>query len=148
MKVRELLLELAEVLNRHASYGSWIDSNTGKIYPVEKMGGHAKFIISKLKEYGFPAHLANSEENLYVVGFKKGLVRITHLRPHSLTAEGMGEDIKSIVRILAASMAQQDLSSIHIDKVMNIVNALDNTDSRSFSLPEQRREAIQFINAG
>jgi len=126
MKVRELLLELAEILDRHSSYGAWIEANSGKIHPVESHG-HGKY----LKQH-FPHKSA----------FDYNLVRIVHANRGELNVQGKAQDIQKIARIIISTIVQPDMDSLHIRK-------MDNPDGRRFfALPEDRRAAIQFINAG
>lgn len=133
MKVREILLELSEVLNRHGTgqYGAWIDSNSGKIHYVEEFG-HADFM-----EKNFPE---SKRTDAYTHAYQIGLVRVEFNRPQELNVEGKGEHIQNIARILISTIVQPDMDECNIEKV--------GKGMKGFGLPEDRREAIQFINAG
>ena len=133
MKVREILLELAEILDRFANYGSWIDSNTGKIYPVEEFK-HADFI-----EQNFPESKKTSS---YKYAFANGLVRIVHKYKYELGVEGTPEDIRKIARMIIATIVQPDMEEVNITHI----NSLGDRQSKGFGLPEDRRAAIQYIN--
>jgi hypothetical protein len=146
MKLNEiLLLELAEVLDRNASYGSWIDANSRKIFPVKKEG-HTDFIRQKLGAKGVKLN----EPQIYQIGFKIHLVRIVHDSPNELSIEGTGKDIQKIARMLIPSivtMGQQGSSTVFIDKVRN-VNDIGATNNKAFSLPGDRSAAVQYVQAG
>jgi hypothetical protein len=140
MKVREILLELSEVLDRHSYYGAWIDANTGKVYPIKEAYGHLKF-INHHKTYGdlkIPPSKPNA--GYLTVAFYNNLIRVAHDRAHEMNIQGNGEDLQKAARILIASIVQPDVDSVYINKA-------GGEDNR-FGLPEDRRAAIQFINAG
>ena len=134
MKVREILLELAEILDRHGRYGSWIDSNTKKIYPVGEFE-HAGFI-----DQNFPESRGTGS---YDYAFANGLVRVVHPQTE-LNVEGNPEDIKKISRMLIATIVQPDIEEVNITHT----DSKGNRKSKGFGLPEDRRAAINFINAG
>jgi hypothetical protein len=165
MKVKELLLELSEVLDRHSHYGAWIDSRTDEIYYVKEMG-HPTFITDVI-EYGTPEQnygvkyvkyknielrvpsedeypYGFTEQDLYSIAFMNGLVRIV-FEGNNMGVEGQGEDIKHCARIIAASMAQPDFIMLYIEK---FDAHGDKVASDSFEMPRHRRQAIKFINAG
>jgi hypothetical protein len=143
VKVREILLELAEVLDRHSAgqYGAWIDSNTGKIYYVEEFG-HANFM-----ERNFPE---SKKTDAYTHAYQIGLVRVEFNRPQELNVEGKGKDIQKIARILIATITQPDMDECNIEKISGVGYAPHRKGSgyKGFGLPEDRRAAIQYINAG
>lgn len=144
MKVKELLLELRELLDRHGSYGAWIDANTGKVYPVKEAYGHQKFINRNLNKFEIPQPEyqsgVNSQVGFLTIAFHNNLIRVAHERAHEINIQGKGEDIQKAARILIASIVQPDMDSAYINK--------KGGDDNRFALPKQRREAIQFINAG
>jgi len=133
MKVREILLELAEILDRFKYYGSWIDSNTGNIYPVDEFK-HAEFIEQRFRE--------SKKTSAYEYAFANGLVRIVHKYKYELGVEGKPEDIQKIARMLIATIVQPDMEEVNITHI----NSLGDRKSKGFGLPEDRRAAIQFVN--
>jgi hypothetical protein len=144
MKVREILLELSEILDRHASYGAWIDANTRKVHPIKEPYGHMKF-INKMRAYNpdmlkIPPSDNGEKAGYLTVAFYNHLVRIVHERSNELNIHGNGEDIQNIARILIASIVQSDMDSVYINK--------NGVQDNRFALPTQRREAINFINGG
>lgn len=141
MRVREILLELAEVLDRH-QYGSWIDSNTKKIHPVGREE-HLDFIKAH-QDYFRPDQVKkyNSQmNNMYHAAFEKGYVRIEHSRPGELNVQGNGADIAKIAPMIIASIVQPDMEEVNIEKD-------DKGQYQGYGLPEDRREATQYIRAG
>jgi hypothetical protein len=132
MKVREILLELAEVLDRHSHYGEWIDANTKKIFPVDTYG-HEDFIKNNKDKLEIPQNVYAFNE----VGFHNNLVRVMHKPASSINVQGKSNDIEKIANILVASIIQPDVDSAYIDKI--------GKGSERFELPADRRAAIQFI---
>lgn len=133
MKVREILLELAEVLNRHGQYGAWIDSHTKEIYPVQQHK-HAGYI-----EQHFPE---SKRTDSYSYAFMEmHWVRVEYSRAGTLNIEGMDEDIQRIAPILIATIVQPDMDEVSVRKNHERYSP----NERSFGLPEDRRDAIQFI---
>jgi hypothetical protein len=144
MKVKELLLELSEVLDRQGTYGSWIDSNTKKIYPLNKMGDHAKFIDKKFGEkYG--EHL-KTEEDRYRLGFLAGLVRIAHGIPKFVYVDGVADSLKKVGPIIAGTLAQPDVEEVYINKIPS-TKQLSHFDQKTFHMPHDRGAALRYITS-
>jgi len=140
MKVREILLELSEVLNRQQHYGYWIEADTGKLHPVQDEE-HVDYMKRHLAGTGDHSHANKPPHEVYDKGFEMGWVRVNHNSPYELNVQGKASDIQQIARILAPTIAQREMESAYIDKV-------DTNKSGRFDLPEERRSAIQFINKG
>lgn len=144
MKLKELLLELAEVLDRHGTYGAWINSNTKEIYPLKKMGDHANFIDQKFgAKYG--QHL-KTEEDRYVLGFTAGLVRIAHGMPKFVYVDGVAKDLKKVGSIIAATMAQPDVEEVYINKIPSLQQATS-MNQKTFHMPQDRGAALRYITS-
>jgi hypothetical protein len=146
MKVRELLLEYREVLDRHGHYGAWINAETKEIQYVKKYR-HMDFIEKTYPEslsYAGPMGAGG-------YAFEHHLVRVEHSRGSELNIEGVGSDIQKISRILIATIVQPDLDEINVHKHINLQTG--QADSKRFVVMgknerRERQEAIKFVQAG
>ncbi len=140
----DLLLELAEKLKRHEAYGSWIDTNTGKIYDIPRMGGHADFIQERMDAWGIPKHAVKKSDDYYTIGFAKGLVRTVHRPRFELTVDGLSKDLKKIVPVIMASAVQEDVTGVRINKVIKLGDPA--TNMKYFQMPGQKGELQFFLS--
>ena len=84
MKIKELLLEYREIINRLV-YGSWIDSETGQIYEVTNPQGHAELLmeISDLLTQRVGEDIVN--QSLYKAAYLANFVRLVHSKGGRVT---------------------------------------------------------------
>lgn len=105
MKLKQILLELREVLDRYNLYGYWIDSSN-KLHPVGYFG-HRKWIEDNIPK-------ENNRHIDYTDLFLDGYVRVIHEHPEELAVEGTREGLKRALPLIVPSLVQDDLEEIYI----------------------------------
>lgn len=146
MKLNELLLlELREILDR-TDYGSWIDTSSNQVHPVDRQGGHGDFIMAKLDQFGVPKQYIQSSHDLYTIGYAHGYVRTYHRPSDSLTVEGMDDALKRAARIIMASAVQPDVKQVVVSKYTDLEQT-DHTNMKAFNMPSDRQALAQYLTS-
>ena len=147
MKLRELLLELRELLDR-TEYGAWIDPQN-KIHPVPHEG-HQLFIEEYLVDQGYnPEQVVQLDyDQIYGIAFKLGFVRTMHemdIPGGGITIEGSGKALKRVASIIMATAVQPDIKLIGVNKA---VSGDATTSFKQFIMPTQREELKLYLQSG
>jgi hypothetical protein len=143
MKIKEILLELREILNR-TDYGAWINTNTQEIYPVTKQGGHIDFITIKLPEWNIPKEYLKNSNLYYYVGYAHGLVRAVFKPSTDIQFEGMAKDLRKISRMIVVSAAQPDVQIVRINKLHDLEDA-GHSNFKTFIMPNELNELKTYL---
>lgn len=114
----------------YSGYGGWITPDN-KIYGIKEFGNHLDIV----RDNGF-----RSEGQ----AMKAGWVRMVW-EANMWNMAGTGSSIKRAFRFIARRLFKEEAYSMNIDVMADsILKTI--IMSRSFSLPEQKIELIQFIN--
>jgi isopentenyldiphosphate isomerase len=143
MRIKELLLELREVLDR-TYYGAWIDANTRQSHPIDKQGGHIDFIKTKLHEWGIPEEYLQNTTQYYMVGYAHGWVRAQFRPIDDAQFEGMASDLRKIGRIILATAVQPDVRVIRVTKFTDLEDT-SHTNFKTFTVPSEIPELKAYL---
>jgi len=157
MRVSDILLEYRERIDRYGSYGQWIDTRNGKVYPVQDAWGHENIMRKNAKE------LFTADEDISItrqgidlmdydsfteLGFIRNIVRVEHEKPENISFSGLSSALKASMPFIIGTVAQKDVNSIRFDVIEEDKTELSTyvVQAKVFQLPTQRKEAIAFIN--
>lgn len=148
MKLKELLLELRELLNRN-EYGAWIDPQN-KVHPVAS-AGHQLFVEEYLVDQGYDINQIQElgPDQIYNIAFKLGFIRTMHHVVDKtgvvIQIEGNGKALKRAATVLWPTATQPDIQMININKV---VSGVGHTNFKPFSIPSDLKALRTFLEAG
>ncbi len=147
MKIKELLLEVREVLDRFI-YGYWIGPRNELIPITTSFGGHEMYVREHLgPQFELGMHDRYDE---YALAHREGYIRIVHDSPESLSASGLAGDLRRVAPILLLSLRQPDIEYFYVDvfpPIRDIRNPIYPATSKEFQLPGQIGEAIRFLKS-
>ncbi len=136
MKLKQLLLELREILDRETNYGYWIGPDN-KLIPVEETYGHeaiaGEYMDSQGEHYMEP----------YTYMFQNGFVRISHENPSYINVEGRKDDLKRVAHILAPTFSQPDITKAVLERLDE--EGIGKLAYNTFRLPSESGRAIAFL---
>ena len=153
-----LLLELSEVIDRHGNYGQWIDTRSGKVYPVKDKQGHEDVIVANARQL-FPGDddIVPSWDGKGVdlqdydkfteLAYSKDFLRIEHTVPEIISFSGTRTAFKKALPIIRGSIGQQDILAVNIDIEEEVDWKFRSVYSNQFRLPVHRIELTKFINS-
>ena len=144
MKLKHILFEFREIIDRYGNYGQWIDTRTGDIHPVKDEFGHVKFLSQNHEELFKGANLdLNDVPNLYVAAYQNGFVRVTHpAHDREVAFTGHPETLKRALSIILPTAAQRDLDFVSIEPLQHPED-IDANYIETFDLSKQNANDVK-----
>ena len=136
MKVREIILELREILDR-TNYGCWYNPETTEVEYV-RVHGHDQWMEEYLlKSEGLVG--GQDYETVFDEGIERGWVRIVFSEQGAvINIQGRSEAIRKGARTLLATCMQPDVDPVYLSILEGSLWDADPDDDTRYLMPRDR----------